>query len=66
MRDRAPICNLVEPNNDAKEVGDVDLPSTSSKIMHIIIMDFFFFFLTKGLCFIMLSSQNMVKFCFSF
>jgi len=33
MRDHAPICNLVEPNNDAKEVGDVDLPSTSSKIM---------------------------------
>lgn len=30
MRDRAPICNLVEPNNDAKEVGDVDLPSGSS------------------------------------
>ncbi|GAU18250.1 hypothetical protein TSUD_175920 [Trifolium subterraneum] len=27
MRDRRPICNLVEPNNDAKEVGDVDLPT---------------------------------------
>jgi hypothetical protein len=30
MRDHGPICNLVEPNNDAKEVGDVDLPSGSS------------------------------------
>ncbi|XP_004514272.1 phosphatidylinositol/phosphatidylcholine transfer protein SFH9 isoform X2 [Cicer arietinum] len=26
IRDRAPICNLVEPGNDANEVGDVDLP----------------------------------------
>ncbi|XP_027186232.1 phosphatidylinositol/phosphatidylcholine transfer protein SFH9 isoform X3 [Cicer arietinum] len=28
IRDRAPICNLVEPGNDANEVGDVDLPKT--------------------------------------
>ncbi|KAI5430089.1 hypothetical protein KIW84_034606 [Lathyrus oleraceus] len=27
MRERIPICNLDEPNNDAKEVGDVSLPS---------------------------------------
>ncbi|KAK2414163.1 Sec14p phosphatidylinositol transfer family protein [Trifolium repens] len=30
MRDRGPLCNLVEPNNDAKDIGDIDLPSGSS------------------------------------